>query len=137
MDKVFRSKVDWWIAVLLLAVLVTQVVVALQLLREEQRGTEAYIALIILVLVFALVLTIFLRTRYHVERKQLKIVSGPFRWTVPLAEITSVAETRNPLSSPALSLDRVRINYGKGRWVMVSPADKPGFYAAIGHAPEG
>ncbi|MBT8078361.1 MAG: PH domain-containing protein [Gammaproteobacteria bacterium] len=136
MEKVFRSKIDWWVALLMLALLATQVFVALQLLRNEPRGAEEYIGLIVVVLAFALILVMFLRTRYRVDREELQIVCGLFRWTVPLAEISSVVETRNPLSSPALSLDRVRINYGSGRCVMVSPADKAGFYAAIGHSPE-
>jgi hypothetical protein len=56
-------------------------------------------------------------------------------WTVKISDIESVAETRSPLSSPAQSLDRIRINYGVRRWVMGSPADKQAFYAAIGHTP--
>jgi hypothetical protein len=43
-----------------------------------------------------------------------------------------VEETRNPLSSPALSLDRLKITYGNGKRIMISPADKIGFLKAIG-----
>jgi Bacterial PH domain/Sodium:solute symporter family len=42
--------------------------------------------------------------------------------------------TRNPLSSPALSLDRLCIHYkvgGKRRMVMISPADKESFLRVI------
>jgi hypothetical protein len=31
------------------------------------------------------------------------------------------------LTSPAFSLDRLRIEYGRGRWIMISPRDKDGF----------
>ena len=62
----------------------------------------------------------------------LRIVAGPFRWKILLDEITSVEETRNPLSSPALSLDRLKICYGNGRHIMISPADTAGFLKAIG-----
>jgi hypothetical protein len=49
-----------------------------------------------------------------------------------LEEIYTVVEsTRNPASSPALSLDRLLIRYGGGSEIMVSPADKAGFMAAI------
>ena len=48
-------------------------------------------------------------------------------------DITSVRRTRNPLSSPALSMDRLSIRYGKGRRIMISPADQAGFLEAIGH----
>jgi hypothetical protein len=42
-----------------------------------------------------------------------------------------VVPTRNPLSSPALSLDRLRIEYGQGRAIMISPADKGPFLRAL------
>lgn len=45
---------------------------------------------------------------------------------VPLREIRLVRSTRNPLSSPALSLDRLRIEYGR-RAIMISPDDKARF----------
>ena len=62
----------------------------------------------------------------------LRVVSGPFRWRVPIADIQSVTPTRSLWSAPALSLDRLRINYGNGRCILVSPADKQGFMEAIG-----
>jgi hypothetical protein len=68
-----------------------------------------------------------LSTRYTLTESELRIVSGPFRWRIPLQEIRSVTPTRNPLSSPALSLDRLRIEYGNGNWIMVSPRDKERF----------
>ena len=76
---------------------------------------------------------LMLGTHYTVDRGTIRIVSGPFRWKVPIDEITSVSATRNPLSSPALSLDRLSIRYGKRRRIMISPADKAGFLKAIGH----
>ena len=48
-----------------------------------------------------------------------------------VADIIDVTETRNPLSSPALSLDRLRIRYGADKHIMVSPDDKTGFLDAI------
>lgn len=33
--------------------------------------------------------------------------------------------------APAMSLDRIEIRTDRGLWLMVSPADKPGFIAAI------
>ena len=88
--------------------------------------------------VFVLVATWFpgwllLGTHYTVDRGYVRIVSGPFRWKVPIDDITSVRRTRNPLSSPALSMDRLSIRYGKGRRIMISPADQAGFLEAIGH----
>jgi hypothetical protein len=44
-----------------------------------------------------------------------------------MRDIRTVTPTRNPLSSPALSLDRLRIDYGRGRRIMVSPRDPGAF----------
>ena len=76
--------------------------------------------------------SLLIGTHYTVDGNMLRVVSGPFRWKVPIDQIRSVQATRNPLSSPALSLDRLRIEYGKRRRIMVSPADKAGFLKAIG-----
>ena len=135
MEKKFRSKIDGWIFVLLVIALASQIYVVVQIVPEQLHSTHRYVVLGTVVLTFLLILSILLRTYNLVDRERIRIVCGPFWWTVQLSDITSVAATHNPLSSPALSLDRVRINYGNNKRVMVSPADKAGFYDAIGRAP--
>ena len=49
---------------------------------------------------------------------------------MPLAAIASVEPTRNPLSSPACSLGRLRIRYG-AKQIMISPLDRVGFLRAL------
>ena len=131
--KKFKSKVDRWILVLILLAIIGQVVVIAAAVNEA--GEPAMITSLILVMigVVALMVWLLLGTHYTVDRGTIRIVSGPFRWKVPIDEITSVEATRNPLSSPALSLDRLSIRYGKRRRIMISPADKVGFLKAIGH----
>jgi hypothetical protein len=72
-------------------------------------------------------------TRYTVAPPSLVIRSGPFRWTVPLAEIRTVTPSRSMLSAPACSLDRLEITFGSRR-TLVSPADRAGFLAALAAA---
>jgi hypothetical protein len=50
---------------------------------------------------------------------------------IDIGVIRKIKETNNPLSSPALSLDRLWIDYGKGAAVMISPKDKEGFIRHI------
>jgi len=57
--------------------------------------------------------------------------SGFFVWRIPLAEITGLESTQDPLSSPALSFDRLRITYGPGKELMISPNDKEAFLQAL------
>lgn len=130
--KVFRSKVDGWLWLAMgagaLGVIGAMVAVVLQ------RESPVVVASVILIslLVLALFASVSFGTSYTVDRRVLIVRSGPFRWKVPLDEIASVETTRSPLSSPALSLDRIRIRYAKNRRILVSPADRKGFLKAIG-----
>ncbi len=89
---------------------------------------------VVMVLVMFLLFSVFRSTYYEIGDKDLLVVSGPFRWTIPLDTITDVTPTRNPLSSPALSMDRLRISYGKRKFILVSPEDKEGFVNALQRA---
>jgi hypothetical protein len=77
-------------------------------------------------------------TRYEVTSSDLIVCFGPFRTTLPLDTIVEVFPTHNPLSAPAPSLDRLRINYRRksgGRWfALISPKDKEGFVRNLADA---
>ena len=92
-------------------------------------GTTGSILVAVLVAVVGVGLPLWLlfSTRYTLEATYLLAQSGPFKWVVPLADIKSITPSNNPLSSPALSLDRLRIDYGKGRMLLISPRDKEQF----------
>lgn len=130
--EVFKSKIDWWLLVILVFAIAVSLISAYATVK--QAGTSNTIIGVLLALVGAgLPLWLLLTTKYIVASQLLTISSGPFSWVVPLSSISSVTETRNPLSSPALSLDRLAIKYENGKTVMVSPADKAAFRTAIGH----
>lgn len=63
--------------------------------------------------------------------RELLVRSGPFRWRIAIDGIESIRPSRSPLSSPALSLDRLEITYGGGRRLLISPEDREGFLEAI------
>ena len=131
--KRFKSKVDTWILVLMIVAIVFQffAVGTAALQADDPVATTGLILLVIGV--SGLLVWLLLGTYYTVEKGYLRIASGPLRWRVPLDAITSVKATRNPLSSPALSLDRIMMRYCKRGRVMVAPADREGFLTAIGH----
>lgn len=59
-----------------------------------------------------------------------KAGEGRLGWDIPLSDIDEVPPSDSPLSSPALSLDRLRVSYrarGADRFVLISPQDKGGF----------
>ena len=131
MKEYFPSKVDWWVIAVCLAGPFVSFIVVLVIART---GTVNDV-LITLVLVFAtvgFVAWILLSTNYRFKNTALIIRSGPFRWNIPVREIVSVTRTRSPWSSPALSLDRIRIEYGSPRReIIISPRDQAEFFAAL------
>jgi hypothetical protein len=124
-DSVFRSKVDIWLVI----VLVGLPVIILEFVLDGIGLSDSEVnllALLIVVFVLGIVLWLFLTTRYTLTDEFLLIRCGPFSWAIALDEITHIEPTRNPFSSPALSLDRLAIRYGGGE-LLISPADKARF----------
>lgn len=129
----FKSKVDRWIYVLMIFVIVVQIVAVGSAALQAGDPLATTGLIMVMIGVAGLMVWLLVGTHYTVDKGIVRVVSGPFRWKVPVDQITSVSATRNPLSSPALSLDRICIRYGKRRRIMISPADKAGFLKAIGH----
>lgn len=124
----FPSKIDWWLAALLAVAPIITVVAALGAPPNEQLiafGSTLVLGAVYLGLVFP--------TTYGLDGTHLIVRHGLVRRRIPLEAITEVTPTRNPLSSPALSLDRLRVTYGAGlfRSVLISPADKRGFLVEL------
>jgi hypothetical protein len=82
-----------------------------------------------LLFVFGIYFGLVFPMRYGLGDTHLIIRFGIFRQRIPLADIREVHPTRNPLSSPALSLDRLHVQTGPGFFngVMISPADRNDF----------
>jgi hypothetical protein len=122
---VYRSRADWPLLLPLAAVMAVGICTAYWLMRLQ--GSAAALALAALAVIVAVPLWTLLGTRYILSDESLVVRSGPFSWRIALTEVSGVEATRDARSSPALSLDRLRIGYGNGRSLMISPADKPRF----------
>ncbi len=71
---------------------------------------------------------IFLKTKYTITTDSLKVECGfLFNQQIKIDSIRQIKETNNPISSPALSLDRLEIKFDKYGSVLVSPKEKTGF----------
>jgi len=117
--------------VLLMFAVAGQVFALIAVMSSDAPGSTKAVVAAITVPGALLIVSIALRTFYTVSNGNVRIVSGPFVWTVAISEINDITETRSALSSPAMSLDRLRITYGRNKCVLVSPADKKSFLKAI------
>jgi len=125
----FPSKRDWWLGLLIWGLVLLAAVPAL---LKPEKGQ-----FIIMIAVILFIGWIWFGTGYEILDDELKVRCGPFRQRIPLQEIREIKRTRSPLSSPACSLDRMEIKYGKSKRVMISPADKEGFIKMLtGKSPQ-
>lgn len=131
--RYFPSKRDGWIVGLIWGSVFISVIGGIVPLAVSGNSLkEAILVVAILVVMDGLMLWVLYRTGYFVTRELLLIRCGPFSFRVPLSDIETISPTSSLLSSPACSIDRLRIVYGLSRQsLMISPADKPGFLSAI------
>ena len=127
----FPSKIDPWLGALLLLAPVVSLLGGLISLSAGQPA-----GLIGPVFIGLLYVGLVLPIRYELEADALVIRFGLMRSRVPYAQIRAVRRTRNPLSSPALSLDRLHVDAGSSLGPNISPADKAAFLSALApHVP--
>ena len=130
MERVFKSKVDWWYYVLLVCGLAMAFVTAGVLLLSVSI-VSILTTLIVILPMAGLSLWLLVATRYTLSEHRLNIQSGPFKWVILIPDIVSINETTSPISSPALSLDRLEIKTRDHRTILISPEDKESFLDAI------
>lgn len=126
MKKVFRSKVGLELLAPLV-ILMTTVVVLLMM-----AGAYSWSILIIPVLTSVFITHMFLTTYYTIEGDVLSVRCGfLMHMKISIATITRIRETSDPASAPATSIDRLRIEYGNGKRVLISPKEKQAFIDMI------
>ncbi len=126
----YPTKVDWWMVPLLAipflacgAVLIAAIVT----------GKGMLVGLLSTGLMAAVFGGLVLPMRYAISDTELLVRHGLITQRAKLTEIREVYPTRNPLSSPALSLDRLWISTGEGYFksIMISPLAKAEFLAEL------
>lgn len=136
---VYRSKKDLWLFGLVWAAVLAPLAVGLFNLV----GGNAEVGWVLLrvgVVTAAAVLFTTYPLNYEITSGELVARSGLMRWRVPLASIQEVTPSRNPASSPAWSLDRLRVEYLKGtetRALYISPEDKAAFLSDLAESTPG
>ncbi len=125
---IYRSKVDWWLGLLLggvilyFAYLVIESIVKNREIQWLMLGTFL-VTLVILIPLFQI--------KYIFYSTHLLVSCGMYgKERIEYKTIRSMKETKNPLSSAALSLDRIQIDYEKNgirQMVLISPVRKKEF----------
>lgn len=131
-EQHFVSKRDAWLSLVIWAGALVSAGCGVAQLSAPASPVVRGLGLVLLLGSAGFMLWVLYGTDYTVSPDDLHIRSGPFRFRVPLSEIESVKPSRNPLSSPACSLERLLIRYHGGkRRLLVSPEDKLGFLHAL------
>ena len=137
--QVFYSKKDWWV----LAFLICMTGLLLQLLITMFTKGTAYqfpVHTAVYVITILVLWWPVFNTKYTIKAGQLTIRCLFLRWNIPLSDIQKVSVTNNSVASPALSLDRLKIDYlkdGKTKFILVAPRNKAKFCEAIEQRLEG
>lgn len=133
----FRSKIDWWLLLIFVVITANIIFKIYQEVHYSSISTNFSHLMIYSLVIVVIWLPIF-STYYVVEKNILVIKSLIFRWKINIDDITQIEPTHNPLSSPALSLERLKISYmknGRIAKVMISPKDKEGFLNTLRNNP--
>ncbi len=119
----FESKKDWWLRLLIWIPIGGGLVLSLM--------SGGLIIKIVMIFSALSIAWIWFGTYYEFLDDMMVVKCGPFSERIKLSDIKSVKETRNPLSSAALSIDRLELRYGFSGMVLVSPKDKEAFIEMI------
>lgn len=113
--KTFRSKIDWWLILIIVGIFSYPIV--------EGISTKQYGLSITMISILMIMFWMFSKIKYVIEETMLKV------WwiKIDIHSIKRVYKTNNPLSSPALSLDRIAIVYNTYDEVLISPKLKKEF----------
>lgn len=113
--KIYKSKVDWWLIVVILIVFGYPIVEGIL----SKKYVLSAVFLVLLVLFYFLAKSI----QYKIDGENLII----WRTKISIQSIHKVYRTRMPLSSPALSLDRIAIVYNKYDEIFISLKEREEF----------
>ena len=114
---VFKSKVDIWMAIIFIFVPISMIYGVI---------TEPS-AVLLLVTAFIIVLLciLFFGTKYVIEKEELIVYGGIYKKRIPIKQKRSLRPSKNLLSAPAMSIDRIEITFDPHiQVILVSPKER-------------
>ncbi len=123
----YRSKIDWWLAVLLL---VPMAFLLYETIKEATVGEVNWVCLGSFVFIGTIIFPLA-NIKYVLYRDYLKVSCSYYGTErIYYEDIVSVKKTYNPLSSAALSIRRIQIDYveeGAHKMILISPKNRDEF----------
>lgn len=128
----FNSKKDKWLAFIIWGVIIFPAFGLITSYISDDIGITPFIIILLLLIILDMfVLWSWYATYYVLEDDALMIKSGPIKKIIKYSSIQSLQKTSNPLSSPALSMQRIEIVYGTYKVTLVSPINRDQFIARL------
>ncbi len=130
-NRIYKSKVDLWLIFIVMTSCIVITGGAIYSILYEGFNNPASLTLSLSSIFFiAVIFGLAYPVSYEITQSDLIIRSGLTKRSIELSTIESVKPSRNPLSSPAWSLDRLRIDYHKKsklKFILISPEDRSAF----------
>ena len=122
--KTYRSRISIILVLALAAIIFTGAVLS----YTEQK----YTGMVISAVTFLLIIALFCCIKYVIDGKTLRVYYFPGIHTdIDITTITKMERSWNPLSSPAASLKRLAVHFGKGDVIYISPRHEQEFIDEI------
>jgi hypothetical protein len=125
LTKIYRSKVNIPLALLVFVPIIAGLILTL----SERTWGAAVIMGLTLIFLSAMYLTTF----YAITAEQDLVVRGGgfISRRIPIANINRLQKTRTILAGPALSMDRLYVQFDQGDAVVISPVRKSEFIETL------
>lgn len=118
----FRSKVDWWLPAA--AIVAGGLPILIGILSQS---IPLLAGCLTILFVMVCVLPLF-SISYIIDGKQLEVrCFYIMKESFSIDKIVRIEKSNTILSSPAASLDRMRLTFSDGKTLVISPANRKGF----------
>lgn len=124
----FKAKIGWWFYTIAMVMIFIVIYSIFMILDNIARTIFAIVIMTPIIFMF---LHWIFDSYVLLEDKSMLIVLGFIKQRLSYDEVKLIGKTRNPMSSMALSFDRLGIKYGRNGYVMISVKDKDTFFAEL------